>query len=326
MRPIDIVKKVAPKGRAAYLSAFEAGDALFVKHGITTPLRLAHFLAQVLHESGGLTVEFENMNYKAPRMMQIFGVGNHSAGVTESEAAHLAGKPAALAERVYGLRNAKKAKELGNTEPGDGFKYRGGGIMQTTGRGNYRRMGQKCNVDFESDPTLVCTAAHALKPALAEWTEGKLNALADKSDLRAITKRINGGYNGLADREEWFKKVRPLCEGVTFTPKASKPKAPPPAVEPETSVVTVDGAGTTTTEEIKKSAESDVESSPSWLARKWKTLTGWFSGVGLGGVAAFFTDPWIVGLILGFVFVCLVLGIWFMGPGRVRSWIRRQVQ
>lgn len=236
MRPIDIVRKVAPKGRAAYLQAFEDGDALFEKHGINTPLRLAHFLAQVLHESGGLTVEFENMNYRATRIMEIFGVGKHSAGVTENEAAHLAGKPSALAERVYGLRNAKKALELGNTDPGDGFKYRGGGIMQTTGRGNYRRMGKRCGVDFEADPTLVCSAAHALKPALAEWTEGNLNALADKSDLRAITRKINGGYNGLDDREYWFKRVRPLCDGLALSPKPLPPPAvpanPPPDIEP----------------------------------------------------------------------------------------------
>lgn len=75
-------------------------------------------------------------------MVEIFGVGRHFAAVTASEAARLAGHPEAIAERVYGLGNPRKARELGNTEPGDGFRYRGDGVLQTTGRGNHRRMGQ----------------------------------------------------------------------------------------------------------------------------------------------------------------------------------------
>lgn len=229
MRPVDIVRKVAPNARAEYVEALERGDALLVKHGVTTPIRLAHFLAQCLHETGGFAIARESGNYRASRICEIFGVGRHSAAVTESEAESLAHDGPALFERVYGLGNPKKAKELGNTKPGDGWKYRGGGIMQTTGRGNYRRMGQKCGVDFESNPEWVTSAAHALKPALAEWTEGGLNAAADADDIRKITRRINGGYNGLADRERWLAKVRPLCAGVTFD-GATVP--PPPDIEP----------------------------------------------------------------------------------------------
>ena len=238
MRAVDVVKKVAPKARSEYWEAFENGDVLLSKAGINTPLRLAHFMAQVMHESGGLTVTFENMNYRAPRIMQIFGEGKHSASISSSEAEHLAGKPSALAERVYGIGNKKKSKELGNVNAGDGYKFRGGGIMQTTGRANYRRMGEKCGVDFESNPELVCSADHALKPALAEWTEGKLNERADKNDLKGITRRINGGYNGLADREAWFKKIRPLIDSVDFKPgtkpyvEMAEPAKTPPDVAP----------------------------------------------------------------------------------------------
>src|SRR3990167_9346121 len=99
MRPIDIVRKVAPKARKDYLVALENGDALFAANGITTPLRLAHFLAQVLHESGGLTLQWESGGYSADRLMQIFGVGKHSAGVTRREAERLARKPEAIFER-----------------------------------------------------------------------------------------------------------------------------------------------------------------------------------------------------------------------------------
>ncbi len=225
MRPIDVVRKVCPRARASYLNAIENGDALFEAAGITTPLRLAHFLAQICHESGGLTIEWESGNYKAARILEIFGEGRHSAKVTPAEAERLAGDGPALFERVYGLGNPRK-RDLGNIEPGDGWRYRGGGLMQTTGRANYRRMGQKVGVDFEAHPEFVLSAEHALKPALAEWTEGKLNEAADRNDIRAITKRINGGYNGLADREAWFRKIRPVIDGVALAPAPAPTSLP----------------------------------------------------------------------------------------------------
>jgi len=235
MRAVDVVRKVARKALPEYVGAFESGDTLLSKAGINTPQRLAHFLAQVMHESGGLTIKAENMNYRAPRIMEIFGVGHHSAAVTPDEAEFLAGKPSALAERVYGVGNPKKSRELGNLNPGDGFKYRGQGILQTTGRSNYRRMGEKCGVNLETNPELVCSAKFALKPALAEWVEGRCNALADADDLRAITKKINGGYNGLADREAWYRRIRPIIDEVDFEfrPEDATIKLPvPPDVEP----------------------------------------------------------------------------------------------
>jgi putative chitinase len=210
IRAIDIARKLCPRAKASYLAAFESGDGLFVDHGVTTPLGLAHFLAQAFHETGGLAMEWESGAYSAPRLLQIFGAGHHSAAVTPAEATKLAYDAPAIFERVYGLGNPHKAAELGNTVPGDGYRYRGGGILQTTGRANYRRIGQKCAVDFEGHPELVLSAEHALKPALAEWTEGNLNAAADRDDIVSITKKINGGVNGLDDRRAWFRRIRPL--------------------------------------------------------------------------------------------------------------------
>ncbi len=153
----------------------------------------------------------------------MFGQGKHSAGITEAEAHALAYDQPAIAERVYGLGNPRKAQELGNIQPDDGFRYRGGGLMQTTGRANYRRMGQRCGVDFEAAPELIVSAAHALKPALAEWSESRLNAFADANDLLSISRAINLGNprsqrvpNGLQDRATWFAKVRPLMERIDF--------------------------------------------------------------------------------------------------------------
>lgn len=209
---IDIIDRVAPHAQGAYREAFRQGGPLLAQHGVTTPLRVAHFLAQALHETGGLTILRENMRYSAPRLMEIFGVGHHSAAVTTAEAYRLAGHPEEIAERVYGLGNPRKSRELGNTQPGDGFRFRGNGILQTTGRGAHRRMGQGCGIDFEGAPELVTAPAHALKPSLQEWTDNDLNRHADRNDIRTITRRINGGYNGIVDREVWLNRVWALVK------------------------------------------------------------------------------------------------------------------
>ena len=228
MHPARIARKLCPRARASYLKALERGDALFARHGITTPLRMAHFLAQAFHETGGLTVEWESGAYSARRLLEIFGVGRHSAAVTAWEAGQLAGRPEQIFERVYGLGNPKKARELGNTRAGDGYRYRGGGILQTTGRANYARMSEKCGVDFEASPQLIVAAEHLLKPALAEWSAGNLNALADQDDIRAITRRINGGFNGFDDRVAWLRRIRLLTDPLELVVAAP----PPPDIEP----------------------------------------------------------------------------------------------
>lgn len=211
-RAVAAITRLAPGAHANYSEAIRRGAPLFQKHGITTPLRMAHFLAQAMHETGNFKILRESMDYRAPRIMEIFGVGHHSAKITAAEAPSLAHNERALSERVYGLGNPSKAHELGNTKPGDGFAYRGNGVLQTTGRGSHRRMGQACGVDFEGDPALVCDPEHALKPALQEWTEGNLNVAADADDIRKITKRINGGFNGLEERKTLFAKLLPLLK------------------------------------------------------------------------------------------------------------------
>lgn len=234
-RPIDVVRKVAPRAKPNYLAACENSDALLRQHGITTPNRLAHFLAQVMHETGGLVFERESMNYSAERLMQIFGVGKHSAAITQSEAELLAHNQSAIAERVYGLGNPAKAAGLGNTQPGDGFRYRGGGLMQTTGRSNFRTTGKACGVDFEANPDLIVSPQHALLPALVEWTANKLNVFADNDDILTISRAINIGNpkstrmpNGMADRIEWLARLRPLIDTVDLGPGGGPVVAPPP--------------------------------------------------------------------------------------------------
>ena len=141
-------------------------------HEITTPLRLAHFLAQILHETGGGRILAENLTYRtAKRLLLIFGADHHSAAIRTDEVPGLLGNPMGLAERVYGLGNPRKARELGNTRPGDGYRYRGRGALQTTGGANYRRASVAAGgaVDFYKDPDLLIDAKQLLKPALGEW-------------------------------------------------------------------------------------------------------------------------------------------------------------
>lgn len=209
----------APNAKANYTSGLAAAAPKIESFGITTPIRIANFLAQVLHECGEGTVLFENMRFTTTaRLLEIFGVGNHSAKVTAAEAPGLLRNAPALAERVYGLGNPRKARELGNAQPGDGFKYRGGGALQTTGRDAYRRMGDRIGVDLEAHPELIVDPAHAFIPALEEWNDGHLNAEADANRIRRITKVINGGFNGLPQRKTLFKKVWSIATGGTAPP------------------------------------------------------------------------------------------------------------
>lgn len=207
MRAIDIVRKVAPRAHPNYLRAFEDGDDLLAEFGIASALRLSHFLAQVCHETMGLKSLREDMSYRAETISRIFGVGKHSAAVRPDEARMLASNPQGLAERVYGMGNPRKARELGNERPGDAYNARGGGPLQTTGLGNYRTMGERIGADLASNPDLIGRPEHCLKPALHAWRDGGCNELADTNNTRAITRAINGGYNGYEDRVEWFNKI-----------------------------------------------------------------------------------------------------------------------
>ena len=202
----------APKARPDYLKVIgEEGNDVLSRFNINANhQRFCHFMAQVGHECGGFTIVEESGAYSAPGIMRIFGVGNHSAAVTESEASRIAALPVAqrgeaLFERVYGLPSPRKARDLGNTQPGDGYKYRGRGFLQITGRAAYREMGKRIGTDLEANPDLAGQPLGALMTAAAFWDSRKLNTYADQDNIEIITKRINGGQNGLADRKARYK-------------------------------------------------------------------------------------------------------------------------
>jgi putative chitinase len=170
------------------------------KFGINTPLRVAHFLAQCGHESGGFRVTQENLNYSAKGLNGIF----RKYFPTEASAAAYARQPQKIANKVYANRMAN-----GSEASGDGYKFRGRGYIQLTGRDNYTQFGKAIGVDIPNNPDLVASK-YALASAAWFWSKNGLNKLADNgaSDtvVTSITKRVNGGTIGLADRIKHFKE------------------------------------------------------------------------------------------------------------------------
>ena len=171
------------------------------KFGIDTPLRKAHFLAQVAHESGGLQYAAENLNYSATGLRSVF----RKYFPTDADAAKYARKPEKIANRVYADRMGN-----GNEASGDGWKFRGRGLIQLTGKENYANFSRECGVDCVKNPDLLLKPDMALMSACWYWKKRNINVHADADDLIMVTKKINGGTNGLNDRQNYleaFKRI-----------------------------------------------------------------------------------------------------------------------
>lgn len=194
---LDLLVKagVNPVNGAKYLAAL---NEQLPWYDINTPLRIAHFLAQVLHESALMKATSENLNYSDKALLQVFG-----KYFTEAEALQFARRQEAIANRVY-------ADRMGNgpESSGDGYRYRGRGLIQLTGRENYERFAKWLKVPGVVDnPDLVATK-YPVHSAVYYWDSRKLNAMADRDDVRGITYRINGGFSGLEDRRELLAKLK----------------------------------------------------------------------------------------------------------------------
>jgi putative chitinase len=170
------------------------------KFQINTPLRLAHFLAQCGHESGGFRATQENLNYSAKGLNGIF----KKYFPTEAAAASYARNPQKIANKVYANR-----MDNGSEASGDGYKFRGRGYIQLTGRANYTLFGKAIGEDIATNPDVV-SGKYALLSAAWFWSKNGLNKLADggatDAVVTSITKRVNGGTIGLADRIKHFKE------------------------------------------------------------------------------------------------------------------------
>jgi len=180
----------------------ESMNNVFPTYEINTPKRVAAFLAQCGHESGGWTVFQENLNYSAEGLNKIFG----RYFPTIESAQPYARKPEMIANRVYSSRMGN-----GDEASGDGWKYRGRGPIQLTGKANYTQFAKEMFEDWEgvvNEPDWVNEDKDfALMSAIWFWNKNGLNVLADKEDLLTMTKRINGGTNGLDDRIKHYKEA-----------------------------------------------------------------------------------------------------------------------
>ena len=172
------------------------------KYGITTPARLAAFLAQVGHESAGFMRTVENLNYSAGALQAVW-----PSRFTPALAASMARHPERIAEHVYGGR-------LGNGPEGsgDGWKYRGRGLIQVTGKANYEAvrdlLASQCVPDLLAMPEVLAEPKWAALSACAYWADHHLNELADAGQFDAITRRINGGTTGSADRRARYERAK----------------------------------------------------------------------------------------------------------------------
>ncbi len=176
------------------------------KFELNTPLRLAHFLAQAGHESGGFRAVNENLNYGAKGLRGIFGKYFKDDATAKAHER----KPEKIANVVYANRMGN-----GNTASGEGWKFRGRGYIQLTGKDNYTAFGKAIKEDITSNPDLVATQ-YALLSAAWFFHKNGLHKIADKGAtddvVTLVTKRVNGGTIGLADRIKHFKEYHALLK------------------------------------------------------------------------------------------------------------------
>lgn len=191
---IDTLNKIMPKARSQAGIFLPALNAAMAEFDIDTPARQASFLAQVGVESGQFSALVENLNYSAAGLLATF-----KTRFTATQAAEYARHPERIANRAYANRMGNGAESSG-----DGWRYRGRGLIQITGRANYATAGAALGLDLIEQPELLEQPVNACRSAAWWWDAHDLNALADVGDQVRVTKRVNGGTNGLADRLALF--------------------------------------------------------------------------------------------------------------------------
>ena len=168
----------------------------FNKYAITDTNEKAMFLAQTTHESNDYKRLEESFRYTPQRLFEVF---RKRVGSLDNAKKLCSQGAKAIADFVYGGR-------LGNAKD-EGYKYRGRGIIQLTGKNNYKYYGEKLNIDLVNNPDLAKEADTAIEIALLFWKEKECGLYAKMGDVKTVTKLINGGYNGLDDRQKRFERI-----------------------------------------------------------------------------------------------------------------------
>jgi len=195
---------------------YDALADILPKYDIVTEARVAGFIAQCAHESGNFMTLEENLNYREETLLKIFP---RYFGAGKRNAAEYAKNPEKIANYVY--MDEFRTSKMGNVKEGDGWRFRGRGLKQLTGRENYTNFGKSVNMTAEQAAEYVATEKGAIESACWFWNAKKLNDVADTGDVVKMTKIINGGDIGLADRQSRYKKAMEVFGGkVTLKPVA----------------------------------------------------------------------------------------------------------
>jgi putative chitinase len=198
MITVSQLKQLLPKN--PYVEHWHhALEQLFPDYDINTPKRMAAFVAQCAHESGGFMVLKENLNYKAASLRKIFPKYFPNDQIAQ-EYASKPNKQEAIANRIYANRMGN-----GDEASGDGFRYCGRGLIQLTGKSNYQSFADSLEMRVEDVPEYLATFEGAAQSACWFWESNNLNQWADKGDILTLTKRINGGVIGLEDRIKHYE-------------------------------------------------------------------------------------------------------------------------
>ena len=182
---------------------YDALCEILPKYGITNERRVAHFLSQTAHESGGYKRLEENLNYSAKALRAVFGRYFGPAPKRDADEYHR--NPEMIANYVY-MDEFRKYK-MGNVNEGDGWLFRGRGLKQLTGRENYTRFGKTVDMTAEEAAEYVATPKGAVESACWFWDANNLNSIADTDDVVKMTKKINGGNIGLESRQKRYTKA-----------------------------------------------------------------------------------------------------------------------
>jgi putative chitinase len=206
------IAKFSPRARLELAKAISSGWGTASSFGLVTPIRIHHFMAQIATETGGFVSIDENLSYSVERLKQVWPkrFTDHAVAVA------CARNPQALAEHVYGGR-------LGNDKPGDGYRYRGSGFIQLTGKANFRARTQGLGLqpDAVAAPDQIRQPKSGFDAALKYWNAVKANEIADRDDLLTLRTRVNGGLHGLADLKIWLARARRFYKAGAPSPNES---------------------------------------------------------------------------------------------------------
>lgn len=262
---VDQLRVMIPTNKEVEAWCEELNKAL-PKYDITTPQRIAGFISQCAHESMDFNALSENLNYREETLNKIF---SRYFGPGKRNAAEYARNPEKIANYVY--MDEFRTSKLGNTQPGDGWRFRGRGLKQLTGRDNYTRFAKDYDMTAEEAAEWLETKEGALASALWFWNTKNLNAVADTGDVVRLTKIINGGDIGLADRQARYTRAMAALGGKITAP------APAAATAPSGGVLRRGSKG----EEVKRmqaklglAADGDFGPGTEAALKKWQAANG----------------------------------------------------